>query len=109
MQIKDLVSYYINDSTKTIEVGFKLENDLDDEIREDIIELQECENFGYKFIKNNISEIKDLYDEEFFDDDDEFFEDEDENNNEFNNQEVASFLNEYYLIYPDKMPKPELF
>ena len=51
MQIKDLVSYYINDSTKTIEVGFKLENDLDDEIREDIIELQECENFGYKFIK----------------------------------------------------------
>ena len=102
MQIKDLVSYYINDSTKTIEVGFKLENDLDDEIREDIIELQECENFGYKFIKNNISEIKDLYDEEFFDD-------EDENNNEFNNQEVTSFLNEYYLIYPDKIPKPELF
>ena len=52
-------------------------------------------------------QIKD--DEEFFDDDDEFFEDEDENNSEFNNQEVASFLNEYYLIYPDKMPKPELF
>ena len=28
---------------------------------------------------------------------------------EIENQEIFSFLSEYYLIYPDKLPRAELF
>jgi hypothetical protein len=49
MEIKELVSYYINESSKTVDVTFRLTTDGDDEIRTDQIQIDEVESFGYNF------------------------------------------------------------
>ena len=107
MQIKELVSFYVNESSEMLEVTFRLLSDSDDEIRTTQIEISETENFGYDFLNTSIEKYNRLFGEEFEEDlEDEFDEDEE---NEVDKNEVISFLNEYYLIFPDKLPKSELF
>jgi hypothetical protein len=101
MQIKEVLSFFINEGSETLEVSFRIESDSEDEIREDFIDIKEAENFGYTF-KKNISHFNDVLEEE-----EDLFVDFDEQ--EIENQEVLSFLSEYYLIYPDKLPRAELF
>jgi hypothetical protein len=103
MEIKELVSYYINETSHMLEVTFRTLTDNDDEIRTDQIVLEEIETFGYN-ISNNINE-------DFYVDDDEEFEDmfNDFEEEELDEDEIVSFLNEYYLIYPKKLPEAQLF
>jgi hypothetical protein len=103
MEIKELVSYYINETSHMLEVTFRTLTDNDDEIRTDQIVLEEIETFGYN-ISNNIKE-------DFYDDEDEEFEDmfNDFEEEELDEDEIISFLNEYYLIYPKKLPEAQLF
>lgn len=103
MEIKELVSYYINETSHMLEVTFRILTDSEDEIRTDQIVLEEIETFGYN-ISNNIKE-------DFYDDDDEEFEDmfDDFEEEELDEDEIVSFLNEYYLIYPKKLPEAQLF
>jgi hypothetical protein len=101
MQIKEVINFFINESTETLEVSFRIESDSEDEIREDFIDLNEAKNFGYQF-KKNLSHLNDVLEEE-----DDIFDDIE--NEEIENQEIFSFLSEYYLIYPDKLPRAELF
>ena len=103
MEIKEIVSYYLNDTTKTLDVTFRTILDSEDEIRTDQIVLDEIETFGYNIL-NNINE-------NFFEDDDEEFEDmfNDFEEEELDEDEIISFLNEYYLIYPKKLPEAQLF
>ena len=103
MEINELISFYLNDSSKTLEVTFRTTLDSDDEIREDKINFNEITDFGYDFISDTTDDYGDLFDDDYQDDDYEdygiFVEDD----------EIISFLNEYYLIYPDKLPSSELF
>jgi predicted transcriptional regulator len=103
MEIKELVSYYINETSHMLEVTFRTLTDNEDEIRTDQIVLDEIETFGYN-ISNKINE-------NFFEDDDEEFEDmfDDFEEEELDEDEIISFLNEYYLIYPKKLPEAQLF
>ena len=103
MEIKELVSYYINETSHMLEVTFRTLTDNDDEIRTDQIVLEEIETFGYNIL-NNIKE-------DFYDDEDEEFEDmfDDFEEEELDEDEIVSFLNEYYLIYPKKLPEAQLF
>ena len=103
MEIKELVSYYINETSHMLEVTFKTLTDNEDEIRTDQIVLDEIETFGYNIL-NNIKE-------DFYDDEDEEFEDmfNDFEEEELDEDEIISFLNEYYLIYPKKLPEAQLF
>jgi hypothetical protein len=110
MEIKELVSYYINESSKTLDVTFRLTTDGDDEIRTDQVQLDEVESFGYDFDNFTENTLIEMYNEEDDDIDDlfgNFFDDELEKGNE--EDEIKSFLNEYYLIYPDKLPKSDFF
>lgn len=100
MDIKELVSFYLNDLAETLDVSFRIEGDEDDVIREDQIELTEVNIFGYNFSKKPTIEY---FDDE--DDDDDFF-DESEEVDEY---QVISFLNEYYSIYIDKLPEETFF
>jgi len=103
MEIKELVSYYLNDSSKTLDVTFRTTLDGEDEIREDKINFDEITDFGYNFVSDTTDNYRELLDEDYEDDDyeeDEIF---------IDDQEVTSFLNEYYLIYPTKLPDSELF
>ena len=98
MEIVEIISYFINHSTDTIDVRFRFNNDEEDEIRVDVIDLKESDDFGYTLIVEDF----DL----FMDD-----EDEDDNLLEDNVDEIEllSFLNEYYLIYPEKIPQKDLY
>lgn len=103
MEIKELVSYYLNDTSKTLDVTFRTTLDGEDEIREDKINFDEITDFGYNFVSDTTDNYRELLDEDYEDDDyeeDEIF---------IDDQEVTSFLNEYYLIYPTKLPDSELF
>jgi len=100
-EINELVSYFINEENQTLEVTFRFESDNEDEIRTDQIDLSESTTFGYNLIPSNTDFYNDRYDDEE-DEFEEYYEVVDED-------EVISFLNEYYLIYPTKLPKSELF
>lgn len=102
MEVREIVNYYVNEALHTLEVTFKTNNDTDDELRVDQIDLSEAENFGFLFTKTS---IEDLYEELEFDEDD-FDIDEDE---EIEVEEVILFLNEYYAIYPERLPSVTIY
>lgn len=105
MEIREVLAYYINESKGLINVTFKTVNDDDDEIRLDQIEMSEFDIFGFS-LKNKEDDLimdddDDIEDFLFSDDDDIYDEDVDYD-------ELLSFLNEYYLIYPERIPEPRL-
>jgi len=100
MEVKELVSYYVNYNSETLSVNFRLIEDSDDEIRIDEIPLDKVKSFGYNIIKNN-SDSFNPSDEDY--DEDEFEED------EIDEDEVIMFINEYYQINSDELPPSELY
>ena len=46
MEIKELESFYVNETSQTLDVTFRILSDNDDEIRTDQIDLQESKTFG---------------------------------------------------------------
>jgi hypothetical protein len=96
MEIVEILSYFVNNKKDTIEVKFRLSDDSDEEIRIDEIDLKESDDFGYSLIVEDFG---------FFEDEeDDFLKDED-----VNEDELKSFLNEYYMIYPERLPQKDLF
>jgi hypothetical protein len=114
MEIKELVSFYINESSQTLDVTFRTLLDSDDEIRTSQIEFSEIKNFGYDVLLNKIDEFEDLIDEDEidyddFDDCDDFDDFDGIYDDEELEDEVISFLNEYYLINPKNLPPSDFF
>ena len=95
MEINEIVSYYIHEGSRRLEVSFRLMNDNDDEVRNDIINIDEAEDFGYNLIQEGF----DLFDDE--DNEDDF--------DSIDEETLITYLNEYYIVNPTKLPKPELF
>jgi len=95
MEIIEIISYELNHTSDILEVKFRMIEDSDDEIRADKIEMKESDDFGYILILDDFG----FYDE---DEDDEFL-----NYNDIDENELLSFLNEYYMIYPDRIPEKE--
>jgi hypothetical protein len=98
MEIAEILSHYIDKTQNLIIVEFRIFGDDDDMIREDFIEYSYFEEFG--FDNKPDFEIFESIDEvdEWEDDDVEYIDDE---------ETLISFLNEYYVVYPKKLPKPE--
>ena len=101
MEIKELESFYINETSQTLDVTFRIFSDNDDEIRTDQIDLSETKTFGYNFLKDDTDDLWGDEDDDFFGTYDEEF--------EMGEEEIMSFLNEYYLIYPDRLPNTQLY
>ena len=100
MEIVDLISYYIYEDTKRMEVSFRMSIDSEDEMRSDVINLDESKEYGYTIVEENLDffDLSD-YEEDEFDDMGEFqsvYED-----------ILIQFKNEYYVVNTDKLPKPE--
>ena len=98
MEIQELIFFYLHENTTTIEVQFRLSSDSEEEMRTDMIDLNEASDFGFELIVEDY----DLIDED--EEDDLYWLDSpvvDEEN-------LLSFLNEYYIVNPEKLPKPEL-
>jgi hypothetical protein len=98
MEIQELISYYLYEETKRIEVSFRLTLDSEDEIRNDVINLDEAKDFGYELLQDTF---------DFFDPDDDFEEDF-EDFQTIDEDILLSFLNEYYVVNPEKLPKVEI-
>lgn len=97
MEIIELISYNVNYGKDTIEVKFRMNEDDEFEGRADEISLTEADDFGYTLLYEDY----DFYDED--DDDDNL-----ENTDDVDEHELMAFLNEYYLIYPERLPKKEM-
>jgi hypothetical protein len=107
MEIKEIVNYYVNFTNDILEVSFRTIDDADNELRNAEIPVVEIIAFGYDFIKND-SNILDAFDDD--DGDDEFFDEISMTKDEsLDIYDLTQFLNEYYLVYPDLLPKKELF
>jgi len=105
MEIQELVSYYLYEDTKRVEVSFRLTTDSEDEIRNDVINLDESKEFGYELIQESTDFFN--FDDDDFDDDD--FDDDDDSDFQTIDEDILlSFLNEYYIVYTEKLPKVEL-
>ena len=101
MEIKEIISYYLNGDTNIIEVSFRTIDDEEDVLRNDTIDYTIVEEYGFDLITESFY---------FFDDDDDFegviFEEE---TIELDEDELIVFLNEYYLINPSQLPKSEFY
>jgi hypothetical protein len=95
MEIIEIISYELNHTSDIVEVKFRMNEDSDDEIRTDKIEMREADDFGYILITEDFG----FYDD---DEDDDFL-----NYNDIDENELLIFLNEYYMIYPDRLPEKE--
>lgn len=99
MEIKEIVSYYLNPENDILDVTFRTIEDSDDVIRIDRIDFLVSEDYGFDLITENF----DLFDDEF---DDDLFE---SDKIDIDEDELVSFLNEYYMLNPNSLPKPETF
>jgi hypothetical protein len=70
MEIKEIVSYFLNTESNILEVSFRTIDDEDDVLRTDNIDYSITEEYGFVLE----SESFEFYGEEFDDEDDELFE-----------------------------------
>lgn len=103
MEITELISFYLNENSKILEVTFRIASDAEEELREDKIDFSEIEDFGYNFAKTE-NDFPSILDEDYEDDD--YL---DSSIDFIDNQEIISFLNEYYSIYSERLPDSEPF
>lgn len=102
MEIKEIVSYFLNTNSNILEVSFRTIDDEDDVLRTDNIDYSVTEEYGFVLESDTFG----FYDSEFDEEEDLFEED---SKIELDEDELISFLNEYYEINPKSLPKPELY
>jgi len=106
MEIKEIVSHYLNHSNEALEVSFRTIDDDENELRSAEIPIAEIIAFGYDFTKGD-SQILEMFDDE--DTEDDVFGVLNSSDETIDSYELTQFLNEYYLVYPDQIPDKELF
>ena len=102
MEIKEIVSYFLNAESNILEVSFRTIDDEDDVLRTDNIDYSVTEEYGFVLESDTFG----FYDSEFDEEEDLFEED---SKIELDEDELISFLNEYYEINPKSLPKSELY
>jgi hypothetical protein len=101
MEIKEIVSYFLNEESNILEVSFRTIEDDEDVLRTDSIDYLLTEEYGFVLESDEFG----FYDDEFEEDD--LFEE--KTTIELDEDELVSFLNEYYTINPDSLPKAESY
>lgn len=99
MEIKEIVSYFMNQDSGILEVSFRTIEDTDEVLRTDQIENNVIEDYGFELT----TESFDFFDEEFENDEVE------EEKIELDEEELIVFLNEYYTINPHKLPFADFY
>ena len=100
MEVIEVISHYVDKTQNIINIEFRLLGDTEDDVREDMIEYSFFEEFGFDNNKDF-----DIF-ESIIDEEDEW--DTDEYDYINNEDDLLSFLNEYYIVYPDKLPKTQI-
>jgi hypothetical protein len=100
MEIKEIISYFLNTETNVLDVSFRTIDDSEEVLRTDSIDYTNVEDYGFDLV----SESFDFFGDDF--EDDEIFEEE---KVELDEDELLMFLNEYYTINPSSLPKSEFY
>lgn len=100
MEIVEIISSYINKENNIIRVEFKMNED--EGVRQDIIEFEYIKDFGYyeddlMDAFESINDEDDDWDDWGMDDEETYIDDD----------ILISFLNEYYIVFPDRIPEEE--
>ena len=98
MEIKEILSYFLNSDSNILEVSFRTIEDEDDVLRNDNINYSIVSEYGFELETETFDFFGEEFDEELGDDEEKIELDEDE---------LVSFLNEYYTINQDSIPKAE--
>lgn len=98
MEIKEIVSYFLNSDSNILDVSFRTIEDSDEVLRTDNVDYSVVEEYGFFLETESFS---------FFDED--FEDDIVEERIELDEDELIIFLNEYYAINPDSLPKAEFY
>jgi hypothetical protein len=101
IEIKEIVSYFLNAESNILEVTFRTIADSDEVLRVDNIDYSISEEYGYVLESEDFG----FYDDEF-DDEEDYYEDP---KIELDEEVLISFLNEYYEVNPKSLPKPEYY
>lgn len=100
MEVAEIINYYINKDNNVIEVEFRFMTDNEEIVREDVIEYSFLNEFGYstETLYKEGGNWDDGWDDDFTDENEEFIDEDD----------LISFLNEYYVVHSDKIPQVDL-
>lgn len=101
MEIKEIVSYFLNVESNILDVSFRTIEDNEEVLRNDNINYSIVEDYGFELV----TESFDFFDDEF--EDDEIYGEEEKV--ELDESELITFLNEYYTINPHSLPKAEFY
>jgi hypothetical protein len=99
MEIKEIINHYLDLEKNILDVTFKTIEDDEDESRTDRIDYLLVIDYGYDIVIETLDFFNDT------DDDDEYEINEDV---EIDDEELISFLNEYYTVNPNSLPKKEI-
>lgn len=99
MEIKEIVSYFLNSETNILEVSFRTIDDNDDVLRNDNIDYSVVDEYGFDLVTESFDFFDDELDEEVLD----------EEEVELDEDLLIDFLNEYYMVNPHVLPKPQLY
>lgn len=98
MEIKEVISYFVNSDSNILEVSFRTIDDNDDVLRTDNIDYSLVEEYGFELETVSFDFI-----------DDEFDDIEEESKIELDEDDLISFLNEYYTVNSKSIPKSEFY
>lgn len=99
MEIKEILNYFLNNETNILEVSFRTIDDSDEVFRSDNIDYDIVEDYGFDLETESFDFFDDEIDEDYGDKEDV----------ELDEDELITFLNEYYTVNPHKIPKSEMY
>jgi hypothetical protein len=104
MEILEIINYNVDFKSNILDVSFRLIDDADDTQRTDRIDYSTVEEYGYDLVSENFDIFDDIDDDE-----DDYQEDYLDDDVELDEEELISFLNEYYLVNPLSLPRATFF
>jgi len=103
MEIREIIETTVKQPI--IEVKFRLDTDSDEVMRTVEFQITEIEEYGYTILTEDF----DLFDIDEWDDDEDYkYSDDEFDDLNVDEEELISFMNEYFLIN-DHVPPAELF
>lgn len=100
MEIKEIVSYFLNSDSNILEVSFRTIDDEEDVLRTDNINYSIVSEYGFELETESFSFFSEDFEEDLISE---------ENKIELDEDELITFLNEYYTINQNSIPKSQIY
>jgi len=99
MEILEIISCNVDLKSNILDVTFRTIEDSDDVQRVDRLDYSDVEEYGYDILSQDFDVFGDFDDDEELEND--YYSD---NDFEIDEEELITFLNEYYMVNPSSLP-----